>query len=198
MKVFNALVNAPHSLLRLLFNAVGSLYHMSTKGTPVSHVKLPEATLAYKVYPSNVEVAKKVFSDIENSPLYKSILSEVPYAKLNNIPTFSHVRRNNGLLPIPNTLDAPFESIESRYSSRMSHTVWVLWFTDGRIEIVSPTPNRGLQQSGNMILNIIDPADPMPNHVVRATKVIIGCELVDNSLRGCRWVHYSKDAPQYS
>lgn len=196
MKVFNVLVNAPNTLLRLLVNVVGSLYQLSTKGTPVSYVTHPEATPTYKVSPNNVEVAKKVFSDIEDTPLYKTILAEVVYAKLSNIPTFTTALKNNGLYPIPKTMDAPFESVETRYSSRMSHTVWILWLENGEIDIVTPTPTRGLLLTGMDLITVNDPADAMPHNVVRAAKVILGCELLNNTLRGCRWTHYSKEHNQ--
>jgi hypothetical protein len=196
MKAFNTLVNAPSSLLLLFNRMVGALYHLYTKGVPVSYMVLPVSELDYLPQTSQVDIAIKVFSDIEGTPLYSSILTEVPFSKPNNIPTYTEMYKEDKLPHIPMYLDAPFEFIETRFVSRASHTVWILWLVNGEIDIVTPKPTQGRMLVGCDYITVNDTPDFMPYGVVRATKVIFGTELVNNVLRGCRWTHYSKDIHQ--
>lgn len=135
--------------------------------------------------------AECVFLGVQNGLYLKSIFNEAPYSKPNNILTYDEAIERSCVYDLPDTMDAPFECIDNREVGRVSHTIWILFYQDHN-ELVVPTPTTGRLSVGNDIIVVKDPADPMPEGVLYAIRVVLGTELVNNSLRGCRWSHFSK------
>lgn len=139
---------------------------------------------------SQVGIVKDVFAAIIDTPLYQTLQNEVIYSKRCNIPTIGSAAHRKIIRRIPSVMQSPFETIETRDASRLSYTVWVLWMTDRSVNIVTPKQNCGRVLMGDDIFQINDAPDVMPENVDRAVRVIIGTELVNNTLRGVRWEHY--------
>ena len=138
-------------------------------------------------------IAERVFYDMPDGLYRKSIIAESVYAKPSNMLTFSQAISANQIYTLPKTMDAPFECIDNKEVGRVSQTIWILYFVDGHVETHVPTPTSGRLLLGGQMMSINNPADPMPEDVFNAIKVVLGTELIDNSLRGCRWAHYAKD-----
>lgn len=139
------------------------------------------------------EIAEHVFSDMPDGLYRKSIIAESIYSKPGNMLTRIQAIDEGQIYTLPKTMDAPFECIDNKEVGRVSQTIWVLFHQDGRVVTHVPTPTSGRMLLGGVIMSIENPADPMPEDVHRAIKVILGTELIDNSLRGCRWSHYVKE-----
>lgn len=138
-------------------------------------------------------IVTQVFSKVPDSVYLRSILSESVYAKRGNILTFEQARHCNRVFPLPDKLHAPFESTDALGGIRTSQTVWVLYDEAGNCRLVTPTPSRGRMSIDGEILDVVNPADDMPEDVVRGIQVILGCELQEGELRGCRWTHFVKE-----
>lgn len=130
----------------------------------------------------------QTFKEIQNTELFKTLLSEMQYAQL---PLCKNWQEQTYLPEIPNELDAPFENIIVTGVDRMSYTVWVLWFDD-RTEIVKPYPNRGVYRSNCEEFETNETADIMPDGVMRAAKIRIGVVESENILKGYQWLLYEK------
>lgn len=138
-------------------------------------------------------IAEWVFCEMPNGLYRKSIIAESVYAKPANILTFSEAVKAGQVYTLPKTMDAPFECIDNKEVGRVSQTIWILIYSNGRVVTHVPTPTSGRLLLGGDIMSIDNPADPMPADVFKAIKVVLGTELIDNSLRGCRWAHYMKE-----
>ena len=130
----------------------------------------------------------KTFGDIENTDLFKTLMTEMQYAKMTLCKTWTD---QHSLPDIPKELDAPFESTIVVGADRLSYTVWVLWFDD-RVEVVKPYPNRGTYRSNCEEFESRETADAMPEGVIKAAKITIGVVESDNLLKGYQWVLYQK------
>lgn len=142
---------------------------------------------------SHRNIVTQVFSKVPDSVYLRSILSESVYAKRGNILTFEQARHCNRVFPLPDKLHAPFESTDALGGIRVSQTIWVLYDEAGNCRLVTPTPSRGRMSIDGEILDVVNPADDMPEDVVRGIQVILGCELQEGELRGCRWTHFVKE-----
>lgn len=137
------------------------------------------------------DIAMHVLNLVPDGLYRKSIINESVYAKPENILSFEDALNRGQLYPLPKAMDAPFECIDNKEVGRVSHTVWILFYTNRHVEIRIPTPTTGRLLIGGEIIHVNDPADSMPEDINYALKVIIGTELINNSLRGCCWVHYA-------
>lgn len=190
MVITSKLMAFPMNVLRRLWLTVHTYYQLHFYTSPVGSIDPYGASKPVHVDESQKYLVADVFSKIKHLPLYNTLKSEAPYAKRVNIPSLHSAKHRGIIRLLPKVMNAPFETVETRYANRMSYTVWVLWMNDRSVEVVVPKQNIGRLLSGSELIHVNDPADKMPDGVMRAARIIIGTELVDNSLRGCRWEFY--------
>lgn len=170
-----------------------TLYQKLFKPSVRSVQRPPETNKVSVPDDSHRDIAAEVFSKLPDSVYLRSILSESVYARRGNILTFEQARHCNRVLTLPDKLHAPFEATDALGGIRVSQTIWVLYDDAGNCRLVTPTPSRGRMSIDGKIIDVVNRADDMPKDVVRGIQVILGCELQEGELRGCRWTHFAKE-----
>lgn len=134
-----------------------------------------------------VQTIEQTLSDIKDTQLYTTLIEEAGYTKIGGCRNWSYAIKH-----LPKVMDCPFENIITKATDRLQVTQWVLWYNDGRVEILTPHQNKGLYQTKDTKVCVNDKADNMPDNVVKAAQITIGTYLTeDNLLRGFQWKLYN-------
>lgn len=184
--------SARNELVGTCFGWMGSLYRKLFKHTVAANQEPPRVYTTVLPQEENKLLAKETFKDVSPSLYLTAIINESVYSKVENIPTWKRASQNLKVYPLPNKLDAPFECTESNGCSRVSQTVWVLYSDGDNCQLVVPNASQGRLSLDGKIVQVNNPADDMPEGVYHAIQVILGTELVEGELRGCRWTHFLK------
>ena len=91
---------------------------------------------------------------------------------------------------LPTTLESLFTNLISRDRDEISYTEWVLWYVDGRMEVLSPEPTIGWSNEGGVERFITRSPEPMPEGVVKAAQLTRGAFDNENGTYGVVWALY--------
>lgn len=148
---------------------------------PVQRVTYPESHYC-------VETMFEAFAKKTNhKKWYEGILTQASLSEPHLLPTWESVK---SIEKLPVILDAPFTNVITPFSSQVSHTEWVLFYKDGRSELVTPSPTSGWSNIGNVTRFETSVPDEMPEGVEEAIQIVHGASSDSHGGYGIVWFLY--------
>ena len=137
-------------------------------------------------------------NDIRKDNKVKTFFAGTEEGWLENLVLRARVSKFSGLpmewqfatRPLPVALEAPAEQVDGSVVSINTYTSWVLWYEDGRVDVITPSPTTGGYRSNYAHTpgrKYDTPEIPMPIGVVKAAKVVFGAYTNEHFSYGVKW-----------
>lgn len=91
---------------------------------------------------------------------------------------------------LPPSLESPFANLISECRDDISYTEWVLWYLDGRMEILTPEHSIGWSNEDGSCRFVTRSPKAMPEGVVKAAQLTRGAFDNERGTYGVVWVLY--------